>query len=137
MTAQFYCYHCPNCGTTYLTATAPVGPPLRCLSDGLWLRLSYTRPIETDADRALAAQCPMWNGRPRTTVNTKRPCDECKTWVERDGMIQLGAGGRYCSQACADIGTETHRAAMERTAALLETLYQEQPWLRPREKETA
>jgi hypothetical protein len=137
VTEYLYRYRCPNCGQTYLTAVPPVGKPVQCQSDRTWLRFLYRHPIETDADRALAKQCPMWNGRPRNERYTTRQCDECPAWVEKATMVRLGAGGNYCSAACADIGTEKHRAAVEAVKARVEKLYQEMPWLRPQEKETA
>lgn len=136
--ARLYILQCPNCRQT-LTKTAPpiADNPERCLSDRTWLRLVNSKPIETVDDRALAAICPVWNFGWRTDADPMRICDTCRMDVRKSQLIDLGAGGKYCSDKCADIGTEQHRAAVERVRANVEKLYEQMPWLRPQAKETA
>lgn len=134
--AELHLYQCWVCRTTLTTPikSAGTGAPYRCLNDRTPMTYKFSAPVETDADRALVARGTVYS--PHTIgwpKHTARACDTCRDWVEPETLIRLGAGGKYCSAACADIGTEKHRATMER----VEQLYQERPWLRPKVKETA
>lgn len=135
MSERLYVFQCPNCGSVYTSAVKPAGAPYQCLNDRTWLRLLFERAVETEEDRAIAARAPFWNGGVRPAARIW--CDACPNIVAVDEGIDLGAGGKYCSEACANIGTERHRAALEQQAARLEQLYQEMPWLRPQMKESA
>lgn len=134
MNTVLHIYQCSFCKTT---ASRPYHDDLAPLKCGLCLRymrkLSSSK-ITTPEQQALADRGTVFN--PFVEVGPiKRMCDTCKTICVRDEMIALGVGGRYCSKACADIGTEKHRAAMEAMAPRLEALYQDQPWLRPQPKD--
>ena len=132
---DLHTYRCSFCKTV---ATFPMRASLlKCVVCLRWLTWLYATPITTDEQRALADRGLVFNPHMVGVVNTKRPCDQCKQWVEKDAMIRLGVGGKYCSQPCADLGTEKHRAAMERMDERLNKLYSDMPWLRPQVKESA
>lgn len=134
---QIHVYGCANCRATYMTTipTQGTGTPYRCLNDRSPMHLLHSLPIDTEGDFALAARCPVWNGgRTTVTPGPRFTCDHCRRSYPVDRMIDLGAGGKYCRQEHADAGSEKHRAALERTQALVEELHKEMPWLK---KETA
>ena len=136
----FYVYQCANCKSTYTTLvpTTGTGTAYRCLTDRSPMRFLHARSIVTDEDRAVAARCPVWNGG-RVTGEVRRAvrCDACPAYVVAEHAIDLGAAGTFCSQACADTGSERHRCQMARMDIKLEELYQQMPWLRPQAKESA
>lgn len=132
-------YQCSLCGTTATSTLrySLVGGLLNCVVCRRFMGYVFSQPISEEEHARHVVHGVMWNQRERSAVNTKRPCDECKRWVEMDTMIRLGVGGKYCSVECADTGTEKHRVAMEAQRIRLEALYDEMPWLRPEIKETA
>lgn len=123
-------YQCSWCKTTATSPVYDAAHPPKCGACLRYMARKYAEPIETEAQQALVDRGMVFNPY-RVVGPLKRTCDTCKAvYLASDG-IDLDHGGRYCSAACADIGTEKHRAALERSQVKLEQLYQEQPWLRP------
>lgn len=132
-------YQCSLCQTTATSTLrySLVGGLLPCIVCRRYMKHLFATPLTEDEHALHVTYGVVYNNRVTGEVNTKRPCDECKRWVERDAMIRLGVGGKYCSARCADIGTEKHHEAMRQQRIRLEALYDEMPWLRPQVKESA
>lgn len=131
MTGTLHTYQCSNCKTVATTPAKTESRDLQCVVCRRWMRHIFTQPIDTLELQALADRGLVFNPHIPAGASTKRPCANCRTRVEKASMIDLGAAGRYCSQSCADEGSEKHRQAMERVDAGLEELYQRKPYLRP------
>lgn len=137
MAGELHTYRCSFCKTVATTPVKSSSPrDVKCVTCLRWMGYLFSQTIDTLELQALADRGLVYNPHVSTDVIRKR-CDTCKTLVDKAAMVNLGVGGRYCSQPCADIGTEKHRATMEAIDARLEKLYQERPWLRPSAKETA
>lgn len=133
---RIYVYRCKNCRDVTYTVTVSSfssHSPYRCCRCSSWLRPLHSYDVVTDADRKLAARCPVWTGIDTATVKSAPPelCSTCRSALDKDSTIDLSPAGKFCSTPCADKGVADYEAFMER----VEHVYQEKPWLRPAAQE--
>lgn len=131
MSRDLHTYQCGNCKT--LATTTVRLSPLRCQVCRSFMTYGWSAPIVSDEDRARAAKGIVFSpGRmPLEPIPSIQRCGRRGCGQYRPPAALLN--GRFCSEACGAKDSEDVAAQLER----IEQLYQLNPWLRPREKETA
>lgn len=130
-------YRCSFCKTVATSPRwfNPLEHPIKCNRCLRIMGYLYAQPIETEEQRAIAAQGIVFNpfldtARPafRTT-----PCGTCRAFTPVEALIELPGVGKFCSEACANTGAQEH----ERFLARVQKVRDEMPWLVPAQKESA
>lgn len=132
---RLHTFQCSQCKTVATCTVLAPGTHIDCVLCRRWMRHLHSRPVVTEADRALAARGLVFNSYIATPP--KAHCGTCRTLKLKSELIDLAAAGRFCSQACADEGVRVHEAYLTRLAEEEAALQRRlQPWKYP-QKESA
>jgi hypothetical protein len=135
MTGDLHLFQCSQCRTTATCTVFLPDKPIECVLCRRWMKRLYSRPIVTDADRALAARGLVFN--PYHASPPKHHCTTCRTLKLTSELINLAAAGYACSDACADIAVARHEQYQQRLQAeQAAERRRQQPWKYP-QKESA
>ena len=90
MADELHTYRCSNCLTL---ATAPMRGRTRCVICYTPMKHIYSQPVETDADRALAARGTVFNPHVRKVIAL---CPQCGKQIAAHGVVSDGI--KFCSE---------------------------------------